>query len=65
MPRYTMAKNMHLTSLIAVMFGSLVHVRGKPNLETTGHAFSATLSFHKSRNIPEFRILRLKSASKC
>ena len=47
MPRYTMTKNKHLPSPKVIGSGSLVHVQGKTNRETTGHAFSATLTFQK------------------
>ena len=55
MQRYTMTKNLHLTSLKAVELGSLVHVMDVSNFELREHAFSATETLQKLQTYePEF-----------
>ena len=39
MARYIMAENKRYMSISAFEFGSLVHIRGKINLETSEQAF--------------------------
>ena len=51
MPIYAMKKNKHLTSLKTTGLRLLVHVQGKSNLETSGNAFSAKLSFLETLEI--------------
>ena len=45
MARYTIVVNKRNTSLRAIVFGSLVNIRDKINLETLEHAFFGKTEF--------------------